>query len=318
MQSGATRKRLARLGVSCGVCLGASRAAGEAPSEPACVVQMMPAQTAGEWQRAAMELRQRVRQWPAPDRDCRELLVEITQGGALLTITTRDGRRARRSVATPSALVPAASALAVSVETAAPARPSPVGSAGGEGATEPETADLSGQLFLGGGLRLGTPGVYASPVLRGAASLTLGAWEFGTYFDGAPHHWLTASDVPTGFTMWSLSSGATVGRRQPLGGLDLLAGLMFGASFVRQESRTEELDDGAIEIDVEQGDGVDVELAGYFGVATPRARKVRFRAQIEIGFPLSHPGQTRELDSDLPPLPGWSATGVLGVEFGAP
>jgi hypothetical protein len=93
---------------------------------------------------------------------------------------------------------------------------------------------------------------------------------------------------------------------------------MFGASFFHQESRTEELDDGEVEVDVEEGDGVDVQLAGYFGVATPRQRKVRFRAQIEIGFPLAHPGQTRELDSDLPPLPGWSATGVLGVEFGAP
>jgi hypothetical protein len=93
---------------------------------------------------------------------------------------------------------------------------------------------------------------------------------------------------------------------------------MFGASFVHQQSTTEELDDGTVEVDEEEGAGVDLQLGGYLGIATPRQRSVRFRTQIEIALPLSHPGTTRELDSDLPPIPGWSLTGVVGIEFGAP
>jgi hypothetical protein len=94
----------------------------------------------------------------------------------------------------------------------------------------------------------------------------------------------------------------------------VLAGLMLGASFIHQESATER--DGRT--DEDEGDGVDLELAGYLGVATPREGKVRFRAQGEFGVPALRPGQARELDPDLPPLPGWQLSLVLGAEFSGP
>jgi len=319
MQRGATSGRLVALVVVYGLllCARPSLAQPAASDEPPCVVQLMPPDVAGEWRRASSELSHRIRRWPAADRDCRELLVEVQDDGALITITTKDGRRARRLVATPSALVPAASALAVSVETHPPN--ASVEAPAAQPAKEPERpVDRFGLLVLAGGVRVGTPGVFWAPVIRGAAALQLNRWELGTFVDWAPEHWLAADEVPPRFTMWSMSSGLTAGRREPLGAVDFLAGVMFGATFVHQKSTTEEVDDDMVEIDEEQGAGVDLLLGGYVGVATPRHKSVRFRAQLELALPPSHPGQTRELDSDLPPLPGWSLTALVGAEFGAP
>jgi hypothetical protein len=282
-------------------------------------VQLLPSDAGGDWRRASAELRQRVRQWPQPDRDCRELRIEVTEGGALLTITTQDGRQARRLVATPAALVPAASALVVSVETSPAQTAPPAARVPPENAAaERERAgDRFAFLFALGGLRLATPGTFWAPVMRGGLALAIDGWELGTFVDWSPQHWLAANDVPPRFSMWSLSSGIAAGRRERVGGVDLLAGVMFGATFVHQESTTQERNDDTIEIEVEEGAGVDPTFAGYFGVATPRGKPVRLRAQFEIALPLSHPGTTRELDSDLPALPGWSLTGVLGAEFDA-
>jgi hypothetical protein len=313
------RGRLAGLGVAACLLFGATQSWGQSGDDSPCVVQVTPQRVSNDWRRAAVELRQRVRQCPAPDRDCRELLVEVGDDGAQLTITTKDGRQARRLVAAPSALIPAASALAVSVEAAVP--PPSVGDSRAPEQSvkglEPAT-NRPGAVFLGGGLRVAAPGVFWAPVLRGAASLSLRGWEFGTWVDVAPLHWLAADEIPPRFSMWSLSSGITAGRREPVGAVDLLAGLMFGAAFVHQQSTTEEFNDGELEIDEEEGDGVDLQLGGYLGIATPRRENVRFRAQVEFALPLSHAGKTRELDSDLPPLPGFAVTAVLGVELGAP
>jgi hypothetical protein len=319
MQNGVASGWRTALAATCGI-LGAplARAEPTAAVDPPCMVRLMPPDAASEWRRAASELRHRLRQWPAPDRDCRELLVEVKDDGALLTITTKDGRQARRLVPTPGALVPAASALAVSVETPPP-EPSSEARAVGAGAKELErSADRLALLSVAGGLRVGAPGVFWAPVLRGAAALQLDRWELGTFVDWAPEHWLAANDVPPRFTMWSMSTGLAAGRREPLGAVDLLAGLMFGATFVHQKSTTEETDDDTVEIDEEEGDGADLLLGGYLGIATPRHKSARFRAQIEFVLPPSRPGQTRELDSDLPPLPGWSLTALVGAEFGAP
>jgi hypothetical protein len=295
-----------------------SPAAAAPENDAPCAVQLFPSDAGGDWRRASAELRQRVRRWPQPDRDCRQLRIDVGEGGALLTITTQDGRQAERLVATPAALVPAASALVVSVETAPAPAPSPAPRSPSENAAvEMRSRDRVGFLFAGGGLRLAMPGTFWSPALRGGLALAVNGWELGTFVDWSPRHWLTADEVPPRFSMWSLSSGIAAGRRERVGGVDLLAGVMFGATFVHQESTTEERNDDTIEIEVEEGAGVDPMFAGYFGVATPRGKPVRLRTQLEIALPLSHPGETRELDSDLPPLPGWSLTGVVGAEFDA-
>jgi hypothetical protein len=33
---------------------------------------------------------------------------------------------------------------------------------------------------------------------------------------------------------------------------------------------------------------------------------------------MSHPFQGRELDSDLPPIPGWNMSAIVGAEIGLP
>ncbi|MET0595599.1 MAG: hypothetical protein ABW133_23075 [Polyangiaceae bacterium] len=322
MRRAVTPGKLALLGAIAGSALTTTPSSADpaVANDPPCVVRLMPADAPKEWRRAGGDLRQRIRQWPAPDRDCRELRVEVSDSGALLTITTQDGRQARRQVATAAALVPAASALAVSVEAPSPPPLTTEATTAAESSFKEDNREGAplGLLFLGGGLRLAAPGAFLSPSIRGAAALQLQGWEIGTFVEGAPLHLLLDGNEPPRFSMTSFSSGLSAGRREHVGGVDLLAGLMFGATFIHQESTTQEINDGEVETDVEEGDGIDFIMGGYFGVATPRGKRVRLRAQFELALPLSHPGLRRELDADLPPLPGWSAAAVVGVEFGVP
>src|SRR5258708_24911111 len=147
--------------------------------EESCRVRMVPESAQKEWQRAGLELSQCISSWRKPDRDCRDLLVEVSKSGALVTITTRDGRQAKRAVATPQDLTPVASALAVSVietpPSAAPDRPgSPHDvSSTDSGASPPPSAALSHEAVLGalGGVRIGSPGGFVSPLVRASAGL---------------------------------------------------------------------------------------------------------------------------------------------------
>jgi hypothetical protein len=288
---------------------------GEAP----CAVRLVPADASIEWRRAETDLRQRIDDWPAPDRDCRDLLIQVTSTGAILVITTVDGRQARRQVSKPGELASAASALAVSVEsTTVQLSFDETSEAQGTSVQQQSGVERQAQLFAAVGVRLGVPGGFWAPVVRGAAALEAGRWAFGTFVDLAPQHWMSGDGVPPAFSMWSLSSGVAVGGRQPMGRMNLVGGALIAASFVHEQSTKEEIDDGAVEVDVDEGDGVDLQSGAYIGVATNRSNDVRFRAQVELLFPLSHPGTKRELDSDLPSLPGCWFGAVVGAEFGVP
>ncbi len=287
-------------------------------SDPECAVRLLPVDAPVEWRKAESDLRQRVRGWPAPDRDCRELLVQINGSGALLTITTVDGRQARRQVSKPSELASAASALAIGVASS----PTPLSfeeTRGAEVAANERAGvdERPATVFLGAGMRLGVPDAFAAPFVRGAVALQLGHLEVGTFVDWAPHHWI-GPEAPPRFSMWSLSSGLMAGGRQPLGAVDLVGGGILAASFVHEESTTERRDDGELEIDVEEGAGVDLQIGGYLGVTTSRSRPMRLRGQLEFLLPTSHPGARRELDADLPALPGFWFNAVVGVELGVP
>lgn len=286
--------------------------------DPSCAVRLLPPDASGDWRKAESDLRQRVRNWPAPDRDCRELSIQVNGAGALLTITTVDGRQAHRQVSKPSELGPAASALAVGVTSV----PQPLSfeetrAAEVAAPANATTEERPAMMFFAAGVRLGVPTELAAPLLRMGAALEFRHLELGTFVDWAPHHWALA-DAPPRFSMWSLSSGWMAGGRQSLGAVDLVGGALLAAHFMHQESTTQRMDDGDLEIDVDEGAGVDLQLGGYVGMASPRSTRVRFRGQVELLLPTSHPGSARELDADLPALPGCWFNAVVGVELGVP
>ena len=51
-----------------------------------------------------------MKQWSDADHDCREVLVEVVGSGAVISVVTRDGRRARRATRDPASIVPVANA----------------------------------------------------------------------------------------------------------------------------------------------------------------------------------------------------------------
>ncbi len=48
-----------------------------AAADAACTVRFVPPELAGEWRRAGLEVARRVPNWPKPDRDCRELVIQV-------------------------------------------------------------------------------------------------------------------------------------------------------------------------------------------------------------------------------------------------
>jgi hypothetical protein len=290
---------------------------------------MVPQPPPQAWQRACLDLAARISTWRKPDRDCRDLLVEVTPKGALVTITTHDGRQAKRSVVTPDHLTSVASALTIGLHEPPPGEavdPSPAN-------RDVRVADDTREPRLVGppvgheavvvaaaGARMGSPGGFVSPLLRAMAGLDAGRLELGFWADFAPQHWLAAAEAPPNFKMWSMAVGVTAGVRQPVGGgVDLIGGLVFGPTFVSEKSTEEKLkDDGSIEQKEHAAAGVDPNLGAYIGFVVPRRLGIRLRSLIELDLPISHPFQGRELDSDLPPLAGWNMSAIVGAEIGVP
>src|SRR5581483_11465418 len=100
--------------------LAALFASTSARAEPPCDVRVRS--DAREWRAAARHVEEIVRN--APAGDCREIVVEPNDGGATVTLTTRDERVAIRRIARPAELLSLVEALLVTID--APAPPEPV------------------------------------------------------------------------------------------------------------------------------------------------------------------------------------------------
>jgi hypothetical protein len=263
--------------------------------------------------------------WPKPDRDCRELSIQANDAGALVTITTRDGRRASRPVNSPEALIPIASALSVSIASSAAVDTAPVSS---EPASPPRPqpersgapvrrASLVPIIGAFGGGRVGTPGGWVAPVVRLAAGVEVGSFELALFDEW--QYWLAAQDAPPAFHAWSMRAGVALGARQPLGAFDLVGGLTLGVTFIEERAEKRETkDDGTLEIKEQHAAAVEPNVGAYVGTAFRLLPDLRFRAQLEADAPANRLGATRELDSDLPPLPALHFGLVLGVTYAFP
>ncbi len=281
------------------------------------------------WTRAAEELRRRLAD--APSAECASVEIDVSaKGGALLTLTTRDGRRAVRALESSEEARPSLDALLVTrgepprdrateapkpeslpVVTPAPRDPQTIGS---RIPVEDITRDarpadaLRWIVGLGAGLRFGFPGAFASPALNLRPSVAVGNWELGAAAEWDPTYAYLPGGTPSGFYSWSFQAGFTMGRRQPLGPVDLAFGLGLSIASVREGADRAE-DGTARTLDTAQP-----RASAYLRLIF--ARKSRIRPTLDLGTDVAL-GQLARQGSDkrdLPELPRWGLVLTAGAE----
>jgi hypothetical protein len=148
-----------------------------------------------------------------------------------------------------------------------------------------------------------------SPVLAGAVSLLRSRWEFGVIgaldtryrsFDG--------SDSPSGGG--TISAGIFVGRREPAGNLELLAGARLSIAAIFYDENVDGPVGGPAVQEPQHGGPAEGRVGAYLGAAFPRKSSVRLRGDV-VGDAVvgSSP--------PLPITPAWAMSALLGVEFRA-
>jgi hypothetical protein len=247
--------------------------------------------------------------------DCARIEIELDRStdAARLIFVTRDGRRAERRLAHPDELMPTVVALGVQGPSesstpvlqdgpTAPARATdtvpPLDLSPSEAAAAPGEARALFALL--GGTRAGA-GRLLSPVLGGAAAITIDRWELGInlalelqYFD---LH-LSEPDGPSS----AASVGVTAGRREPIADLELSFGARAMVAAVNDESQNDSGERGRAEL----------RLGAYLGAVWPRQQSSRFRADLALEVvPHESVGAI-----GTPVTPWLAVSALMGVELG--
>jgi hypothetical protein len=245
--------------------------------------------------------------------DCARIEIELEErtDAARLIFVTQDGRRAERRLAQPDELMPTVVALGIRgvsesstpAHEDAPTAPARVADAASPLDSPAAAPGEARALFaLLGGTRAGA-GRLVSPVLGGAAAITLEGWELGinlalelqyVYLDLSEPKWPSSA----------ASVGVTVGRREPIAGVDLLFGARSMVAALNDESLKDSGDRRHAEL----------RLGAYLGGVWPRHRSSRFRADLALDV-VPH----ESLGAIGKPVTPWLAVSALmGVEFGGP
>jgi hypothetical protein len=276
-----------------------------------CVAASCPVELRGApsepWQRASRA----IEALTTDPSDCARIEIELERStdAARLIFVTQDGRRAERRLAHPDELMPTVVALGIrgvsesstpALENGptAPARAADVDSPPSEPAAAPGEARALFALL--GGTRAGA-GRLVSPVLGGAAAITLERWELGislalelqyVYLDLSEPNWPSSA----------ASVGVTVGRREPIAGVELLFGARSMVAALNDESQK----------DSGERRRAELRLGAYLGGVWPRQRSSRFRADLALDV-VPH----ESLGAIGTPVTPWLAVSALiGVEFG--
>src|SRR5690606_4270106 len=211
-----------------------------------------------------------------------EIELEGSTDAARLIFVTRDGRRAERHLAHPDELMPTVAALGVRgagelstpVFEDAPTAPvraaDPVARLDSPPSEPAASAPSEARALFAvlGGTR-GGMGRLVSPVLGGAASIALDRWELGINLALELQYFnldLSEPDVRTS----AASVGVTVGRRQPIAGLELAFGARSMVAALNDESRKDSGERGRAEL----------RLGAYLGAIWSRPSSSRFRADL--------------------------------------
>jgi hypothetical protein len=299
----------------------------------ACVVEVT-GQVSAPWQAAAVELSS----LGLTDGDCASIQLNVTEERAALRFVTADGRRAQRTLRSPDELASTVAALRVTLPASEASRSeprlsdmeapavTPVKAARHSKAAPPlVTVDgpikgyspdpqVLGILFaLQGGARAGTDlrsQALVSPALDGSAALLLDRWELGVTAAWESRYNRVTINVLSSQESGSLALGISVGRRQPLSAVDLLAGgrLSIAALSNYQTSWSGPANDS---LPPEETSAVEWRMGPYVGVVLPRAATLRFRADLRADL-VAHGNL-----GGAPATPWWGIAGFLGVEAGA-
>jgi hypothetical protein len=261
-----------------------------------------------------MRLEERMRTLPRASTDCREIGVEVAPDRASVTLVTRDGRRATRSLASPDELVPTTEALLVAPppEIEEPTTEEPAADA-----ASPES-DVSFLFGAAGGARLGFPGEYASPTVLATGGVTFSRWDAALHAQWDAVHAPLGSASPEGFRLSTFVLAASLGRREPMDSVWIVYGAQLGVSFLSYRAPRAANAQGT------SGDGdfpgtgpasgskTEPRLGLYGGALLPRDAWIRFRSVLMVDVIPSRIGD--ELNLEQVPVPWWSAALVVGVE----
>src|SRR5450432_2251054 len=305
----AARTRLV-LGLTFGAEFVAPAAAGA--TADACLAPKINVVTppGAEWQTATADLTEHLRALRDLDK-CAHVSVRPNGTGAVVEITTGDGRQATRQVDSKAELLRTTEALLVLPPEAVrvAAKPSPLELPPREEPVTRPPATTHVELGAGASLRVGGGPAYVGGGVAGFAQFALdgwllavsGRWDIADAFVNQP--------TPSDFSMQSSAVGVSVGHRLEFGnaGLDTL----LGPSIVLEG---QDADDGDREI---HGASADFRLALALRVSGPRSSSVRAFATGDFeGSPARLRAQ-KFIDHSLPQLPWWSSGVAVGVLWGA-
>ena len=249
------------------------------------------------------------------DSDCASIHLDVSDDAARLTYTTRDGRRAERSLADPDELGPTIEALRVTVPVAGPPPAPPPAS---EVASEvrpkaaPPTPSGAPIFALLAGARRGGDTLF-SPVLGGVASLMAQRWELALMTALEIQRFDVPNQTRAGRKSTTVALGVVVGRRVPVGRVDLLGGgrVAVAALFDQDDQR------GPTEL----------RTGGYLGAVLGPRGGIRVRAELAadlVGGSHSAAVEVADMDGQMGIGEGdafdprWAVTCSLGVELGGP
>jgi hypothetical protein len=310
---------------------------------PACEVVLRPADADTAWQNAVSELRSRLREPGATDADCGGIEVHAEGPRTSLTFVTRDGRRAERLVPRPAGLIAIVKALEVTIPESAPApqeqsesasplppkNPAPdrATPAAQEATSAEETKahfvidGSSGVRVAGGGVHIRGSDQAEGPFTFGSVSLALGVgasvgpWEFGVLgqYDPAQAQWAGPSPL-SGLSMSTFALGVRAGRRQHVGPLDGVVGLTAAIAVTDESQNTPMMTvstQGAPLSEISRP-----RVGVFAGLVVPRRARVRVRP--EVAFDIVPTLVNSPSSGDGLPLPWWSTSANLGVEWETP
>jgi hypothetical protein len=301
----------------------------------ACPVELvLPKDTesstsASAWTSAADDLRRRLAENTSDE--CGSVEIDVSaKGGALLTFTTRDGRRAVRALESADEARPSLEALLVTraepssnraaespktepppTVAPAPRDPQTIGSRLPlEDLARPaRPADtLRWIVGLGAGARFGFPGAFASPAFTLRPSVAVGKWELGAAAEWDPTYAYLPGSTPSGFYSWSFQAGFTMGRRQPLGAIDLAFGLGLSIASVREGADKSE-DGTARTLDTAQP-----RASAYVHLVFARTSRIRPTLDLGTDVALGQLARQGSDKRDLPELPRWGLVLTAGAE----
>ena len=172
---------------------------------------------------------------------------------------------------------------------------------------------------VGGGVRLGLPGDYASPTVVAAVGASFGRWDLVVSGQWDALHEPLSSTAPDGLELSSFTVAAVLGRREPVRNMSILYGAQLGLSLfdwqfpafvaTTAEEAAARANTTLIDSKYEQ------QLAAYVAVVLPADSKIRFRPGLMVDVLPSRIGEKLDVWA---PIPWWSTALTLGVEVDLP